>query len=219
MDTIKLIVYALVIISTILIFSTLFTPKPAIWGYLLAHPASFLAFSYAYYKTKDNFWLIMLASEIPMLISDLYFIPTFGGLIFPRDSGVGMNMWAGLHMVIISLGCFFYFKKSSLNYANLIMLFATVLTNTSFSSFLLSRSAVGMIITLIWQAIVIYYLVYYGMNNKKFVFSAGAVIWFIGLLIIVLYYFYVSHEIQPITLTWTDKIIVFGRNLLSIGAL
>jgi len=93
-----------------------------------------------------------------------------------------------------------------------------MLTNTSFATFLLARSSAGMVIALIWQAIVIYYLVYYGMNKKKIVFSAGAVIWFIGLLIAVLYYFYVSHDIRPITQSLTDKINVFSRSLMAIRA-
>jgi hypothetical protein len=217
MDVVKLVVFILVIISTILIFRIGLTPAPSIPGYLLSHPATFLAFAYAYYKTKDKFWLIMLASVPPMLVSDMYFITSFGGLFWSRPEG--MNTWAGIHMMIISLGCFFYFKKSFLNYANLTMLFATILTNTAFATFTLSRSAAGVIMGLTWQAIVIYYLINYGISKKKIVFSLGAVIWFIGLLIADLYYFYVSHDIRPIALSLTDKINVFSRLLLAIGAL
>jgi hypothetical protein len=216
-SSIKLIIYILVIISTFLILRTSLTPTPATPAYLANNVATFLAFIYAYYKTKDKFWLIMSASVPPMFISDLYFLPSFGGLFWSRPEG--MNTWAGIHQIIISLGCFFYFKKSSLRYAIPIALFAVILTNTSFSTFSLSRSAAGYITGLAWQTITIYYLVYYGMNKKKFVFSTGAVIQLIGLIIVVLYYFYVSHDIQPITLSLTDKIIAFSRGPLAIGAI
>jgi hypothetical protein len=196
------------------------THTPATRAYLAGDVIAFLAFTYAFYRTKDKFWLIMLASTVPMFISDLYFIPSFS-FIFPITGsvGVGMNMWAGLHRVVISLGCFLYFKKSFLNYTNLIALFATVLTNTSFASFLLSRSSIGYVTALIWQAITIYYLIYYGLSKKKFIFSLGAAIEFIGLFIVVLYYFYVSHDIAGITLSLTDKVFAFSRDLMAIGAI
>lgn len=213
---VKLAVYVLFAGSSVLMLATLFRPTAPYSAYLAIDFATFLAFTYAYYKTKDKFWLISLASVPLMFISDLYFIPSFS-FVFPRGIGVGMNMWAGLHMVVLSLGCFLYFKKSFMNYANLIALFATILTNLSFSTFLLSRPSIGYVTALIWQTIVIYYLVYYSMKKKKFVFSTGAIVWFTGLFIIVLYYFFVSKDIQSITVTVTDKVITFGRGLMGVG--
>ncbi|MFH0929558.1 MAG: hypothetical protein V1818_04385 [Candidatus Aenigmatarchaeota archaeon] len=219
-DKVRLLVYTVAIVSFILIIRSMLIRTPATQAYLAGDAIAFLAFSYAFYKTKDKFWLIMLASTVPMFISDLYFIPSFS-FIIPKTAGagVGMNMWAGLHRIVISVGCFLYFKKSALNYANLIMLFATILTNTAFSSFLLSRSAIGYIVAFLWQAITIYYLIYYGVSKKKFIFSLGAAIELIGLTIVVLYYLYVSHDIQPLTLSLTDKIFAFCRNLMAIGAI
>lgn len=217
-DTVKLLVYILAAISTVLIFRTLAETTPATSAYILNNIATLLAFSYAYFKTKDNFWLIMLASVPPMIMSDLYFIPSFGGVIWP--SPIGMNTWAGIHLMVISIGCFFYFKKSALRYVNLTAMFATILTNMNFSNFSLARGGIGMIAGLVLQAMVfLYYMPYYGISKKKFVFSLGSVIQFIGIFIAAQYFFNISQTLQPITLTWTDKIIAFGRGLLAIGAL
>jgi hypothetical protein len=214
---VKLAVYVLFAGSSVVILANLLRPTAPYSAYLAIDVATFLAFAYAYYETKDKFWLISLASVPLMFLSDLYFLGSFS-FVFPRGIGVGMNMWAGLHVLVISLGCFLYFKKSFLNYANLIALFATILTNLSFSTFLLSRPSIGYVTALVWQTIVIYFLVYYGMKKKKLVFSAGAIVWYIGLFTIVFYYFFVTQHIQSVTLPVTDKVITLGRGLMGIGA-
>ncbi len=213
---IKFAVYILVIIATLLIFRNLFTSTPSTYGYLIASVANFIAFGYAYSKTRDRFWLIMLASVPPMFVSDLYFTQSFEGFLFPK---AGMNSWAGIHLLILSIGCFFYFKKSRLRYVNLLALVATILTNMSFGTFTLARGDIGVIAGLALQSMVfLYYLPHYGLEKKNFMFSLGSIIQFVGILIVALYFLFVSHNLQPVSLTWTDKIIAFGRVPMALGA-
>lgn len=213
----KTLVYAIAIISFVLIARNLFKPTPATAAYVLSHLATYLAFGYAYYKTKDKFLIMMFASEIPMLISDLYFLPSFGGIIWPKPGG--MNTYAGIHLAVLAIGCFFYFRKSLPRYVIPFALVATLLTNWNFAGFNLSRSAVGVAVGLVLQSTVFGYLTYYGMQKKKLIFSLGAIIQLVGIFMAAFYFIFISKDLSPFALTWTDKIISSGRLLTAIGAL
>jgi hypothetical protein len=216
-DKVKLLVYVAIIISAIFIIRDMLMNTPATRAYLVSDVLAILTYTYAFYKSKDKFWLIMLASTVPMLVSDMYFLPAFEGLFWVKPGG--MNTWAGIHRAIICMGSFFYFKKSSLRYALPILLFTTFLTNWNIATNILSRSAIGVIVGFSLQTVSMYYLIYYGLSKKKFIFSLGAVIELIGFIIVILYYFYVSHDITPLTLPLTDKLFTFSRDLMAIGAI
>jgi len=214
----KIFLYAMILVSTVLIIRLLSKPSPATFGYLLTHPITFIAFTYAYYKSRNKFWLIMLLSVPPMFISDLYFLPSFS-LIFPHG-GAGMNTWAGLHLLVIAVGCLLYFKNTGVRVVNVLVMIGMVLTNTNFATIALSSSGIGRAVALILQSLIfLCYLPYYGFRKKNFAFSFGSILQFIGITIADLYFFTVSHSITPVTLAWTDKIITLGRHPMAIGAL
>jgi hypothetical protein len=153
-------------------------------------------------------------------VSDMYFIPNFTGIIWSKSlgGGIGMNTWQGIHLLILAIGCFFYFKKSRYRYLILITLALTMLTNIS--SGLLSRGPIAYLTGVTLQTTVFGYMVLYGLSKdtKNPLYSIGSFVQWIAATLVFAFYFSVSHDITPFCLTWTDKIFCIGRLITAIGA-
>ncbi len=219
----RLVIFIAIAVSALVVLLRFGEATPATKAYLAVDLTTMAAFAFGYYISKDKFWLIMLASTLPMFVSDLYFFPSFS-FLFPRTNaqgigGVGMNMWAGIHLIVISIGCIFYFRKTIFTYLNIIALVATVVTNLSLGTGLLSRNAIGQVVATFFQTIVVGYLVYYGIKTNKKIFIAGAIVWLGSLFAIGAYFFAVSNDIAPFTLRISDKTLTVARALTGIGAL
>lgn len=210
-------------VLTIIMIVLIGKERPVTEVYITTELILFFVFGFAYNDSKDKFWLIMLACTIPMLISDLYFLPSFS-FIFPRtnaqgDAGIGMNMWAGIHLTVISVGCFFYFKKNIVNFANLTALAIATVTNISLSTGLLARSRISYITTLLLQIVLSGYLIYYGIKTKRILVSIGSIIWVLSLFAIAVYAIRVGSDVTPFTLALSDKSITISHAFVGLGAL
>jgi len=220
MKILRTLTYLLVAISAIAVATVWDKQEPSIIAYLVMDVATFVAFFYAYETTKDKFWLINLVAVPFSFVSDMYFIPNFTGIIWSKSlgAGIGMNTWQGIHLLILAIGCFFYFKKSRYRYLILITLALTMLTNIS--SGLLSRGPIAYLTGVILQITVFGYMVLYGLSKdtKNPLYSIGSFVQWIAATLVFAFYFSVSHDITPFCLTWTDKIFCIGRLLTAIGA-
>jgi len=218
MKILRILTYLLVAISAIAVATVWGKQEPSIIAGLVMDVATFVAFFYAYETTKDKFWLINFVAVPFSFVSDMYFIPNFTGIIWSKSlgAGIGMNTWQGIHLLILAIGCFFYFKKSHYRYLILITLALTMLTNIS--SGLLSRGPIAYLTGVTLQTTVFGYMVLYGLKNSNLMYSAGSFTQWIAAALVFAFYFTVSHDITPFCLTWTDKIFCIGRLLTAIGA-
>jgi hypothetical protein len=217
----------MVVVSVVSCFRLLSNPKPATYGYLIADVAYILAsgsvfvciFSYRNKKSFEEwFWLLMLLAGPCMLISDLYFIPSFGGLIWPRPGG--MNTWQGFHLLLYGVACFLYARDEGSKFGTFVLPILMVLvtfTNMSRSAVELSRSAAGFVFGLLFMVVTYYYLIRWAGEKKNYVFCLGCLLFLINNILAVWYHFYVASDISTFCLTWLDKTNTIARCLLTVG--
>jgi hypothetical protein len=216
MKTIKYLVYIFSTISFILLFFSPFGPiklggpigsfwHPIGWAGSLVYFATVLAFSNAYFKTKDKFWLVLIVGFTPLFISAWYFFP------MPlKIFGWGMLMWAGVHLSILSLGLAIYSKIRPIRYSNLIMF----LISPWIIPAALSGEPLGAI-GLIWPFILTYSLAYYVLKQKNYLFVLGTILKFIANLIVA--YTLITGTVTHLSGIITDRIAVFGRILMTLS--
>lgn len=219
------VIYALSVISIILLFFSPFGPisvnyipyHPIGWAGIFTYLAMVLSFDQKYRATNDSFWLILIVVFFPLLISDLYFFP------LPTFFGLGMLEWAGFQVIVFSLGFIYYSRNKLVKYSNLAILLISPLVAAGI--FIFKENPIFRslgILSILIVIVVTCVLSYYAFQQRNYLFIVGTILNFmIANSIVSLYLatgciaFGWSHLFMAVV---TDRIAIFGRVLMALSA-